>query len=71
MVSALLGIQVPYPVSEAMLKLANISFPTDRGPDSNKMYVMLLSTRWAAPYYEIYEDLESEGMQDLIKQPPI
>lgn len=54
-----------------MLKLANISFPTDRGPDSNKMYVMLLSTRWAAPYYEIYEDLESEGMQDLIKQPPI
>ena len=70
-VSALLGIQVPYPVSEAMLKLANITFSTDRGPDSNKMYVMLLSTRWAAPYYEIYEDLETEGMQDLIKQPPI
>jgi len=70
-VSALLGIQVPYPVSEAMLKLANISFPLDRGPDSNKIYVMLLSTRWAAPYYKIYEDLEAEGVQDLIKQPPI
>lgn len=70
-VSALLGIQVPLPVSEAMLDLANISFPTDRGPDSNKVYMMLLSTRWASPYYEIYEDLEADGMQDLIKQPPI
>jgi type I restriction enzyme R subunit len=70
-VSACLGIHLPYPVSTAMLELANIIFSMSRGPESNKTYIQLLSTRWASDYEDIYDDLKEQGLQDLIKQPPI
>ena len=70
-VSACLGIHLPYPVSSAMLELANIIFSMSRGPESNRTYVQLLSTRWASDYEDIYDDLKEQGLQDLIKQPPI
>ena len=62
---------LPYPVSTAMLELANIIFSMSRGPESNKTYIQLLSTRWASDYEDIYDDLKEQGLQDLIKQPPI
>lgn len=68
-VSACLGIHLPFPVSNNMLELANMIFRMDKGPDKNKTYIQLLSLRWASDYDDIYEDLKMEGMEDLIKNP--
>lgn len=70
-VSACLGIHVPYPVSTAMLELARIVFRADRPPASNAQYINLLSTRWASDYDDIYDDLKEEGLESLISQPPL
>lgn len=67
-VSACLGIHIPYPVSEAMTKLAGLAFPLDRGPIDNMTYVSLLSTRWASDYDDIVDDLNEQGLGHLIKQ---
>lgn len=67
-VSACLGIHIPYPVSEAMTKLAGLAFPLDRGPIDNMTYVSLLSTRWASDYDDIVDDLNEQGLGYLIKQ---
>lgn len=69
-VTACLGIHLPYPVSNTMLELANIVLSLTRPPASNKTYIQLLTLRWASDYDDIYEDLKSEGMEDLIKTPP-
>jgi len=66
-VSTFLGIHLPYPVSDTMLKLAGIAFPLDRGSDDNKTYVMLLSLRWASDYDTIVDDLKEQNMVHLIK----
>lgn len=66
-VSACLGIHLPYPVSEAMTKLAGLSFPLDRGPVDNMTYISLLSTRWASDYDDIVDDLTEQGLVHLIK----
>ena len=68
-VSACLGIHIPFPVSSTMLELANIVFRMDKPPDSNKTYIQLLSLRWASDYDDIYNDLKNEGMEALIKNP--
>jgi len=70
-VSACLGIHLPYPVSSSMLELANISIRMDKPPQTNMTYVQLLTLRWASDYGDIYDSLKEEGMADLIKQPPI
>lgn len=70
-VSACLGIHLPFPVSNAMLELANIVFRMDKPPESNKTYIQILSLRWASDYGDIYDDLKAEGMEGLIKQPPL
>lgn len=70
-VSACLGIHLPFPVSNTMCELANIIFRMDKPPESNKTYISLLSLRWASDYGEIYDDLKNEAMEDLIKQPPL
>lgn len=67
-VSACLGIHIPYPVSEAMTKLAGLAFPLDRGPVDNMTYITLLSTRWASDYDDIVDDLNEQGLGHLIKQ---
>ena len=70
-VSACLGIHLPFPVSNSMCELANIIFRTDKPPESNKTYMQLLSLRWASDYSDIYDDLKEEAMEDLIKKPPM
>ncbi len=70
-VSACLGIHLPFPVSHNMLELANIIFRMDKGPDKNKTYIQLLTLRWASDYGDIYDDLKEQGLETLIKQPPI
>lgn len=70
-VSACLGIHLPFPVSNNMLELANIIFRMDKGPDKNKTYIQLLTLRWASDYGDIYDDLKEQGLEALIKQPPI
>lgn len=70
-VSACLGIHLPYPVSSSMLELANITFRMDKPPVSNMTYIQLLTLRWASDYSDIYDSLKEEGLSDLIKQPPI
>ena len=66
-VSVCLGIHIPYPVSEAMTKLAGLAFPLDRGPVDNMTYITLLSTRWASDYDDIVDDLNEQGLGHLIK----
>ena len=70
-VSACLGIHLPFPVSNNMLELANLVFRMDKGPDKNKTYIQLLTLRWASDYSDIYDDLEEQGLEELIKKPPI
>lgn len=70
-VSACLGIHLPFPVSNNMLELANIIFRMDKGPAKNKTYIQLLTLRWASDYGDIYDDLKEQGLDTLIKQPPI
>ena len=70
-VSACLGIHLPFPVSNNMLELANMVFRLDKGPDKNKTYIQLLTLRWASDYSDIYDDLKEQGLERLIKQPPI
>lgn len=70
-VSACLGIHLPFPVSTAMLELASIVFRMDKPPESNKTYIQILSLRWASDYGDIYDELKEEGMESLIKQPPL
>lgn len=70
-VSACLGIHIPFPVSNAMLELANIVFRADRPPESNAQYINLLTTRWASDYSDVYDDLKAEGLESLIKKPPM
>lgn len=70
-VSACLGIHLPFPVSNNMLELANLIFRMDKGPDKNKTYIQLLTLRWASDYGDIYDDLEEQGLEALIKKPPI
>lgn len=70
-VSACLGIHLPFPVSNNMLELANLIFRMDKGSDKNKTYIQLLTLRWASDYSDIYDDLEEQGLEELIKKPPI
>ncbi|RHB40237.1 type I restriction endonuclease subunit R [Enterocloster aldenensis] len=70
-VSACLGIHLPFPVSNNMLELANMIFRMDKGPDKNKTYIQLLTLRWASDYGDIYDDLKEQGLETLIKKPPI
>ncbi|MBD8975149.1 type I restriction endonuclease subunit R [Veillonella magna] len=74
-ISACLGIHLPFPVSTEMVALASISLAMNVGSFENKAenqtYQNLLSVRWASDYSEIYDDLVREGMERLIKKPPM
>lgn len=66
-ISTCLGIHIPFPVSKAMLDLAGLALPLDRGPADNMTYITLLSTRWASDYDDIVDDLFDQGLERLIK----
>ena len=74
-ISACLGLHLPFPVSNTMVEVAAITLNMFMGsPDvksENRTYQSLLSLRWASDYGDIYDGLKMEGMERLIKQPPI
>lgn len=74
-VSACLGLHLPFPVSNNMLQNASISIDmyvgTKETKAENRSYNGLLSIRWASDYSDIYDDLLNEGLESLIKKPPM
>lgn len=73
-VSACLGIHVPFPVSSRMLELADLSNRLDVGGakgDENMVYDQLLHLNWAWDYSDTYDDLVEQSYEYLIHQPPM
>lgn len=74
-ISACLGLHLPFPVSNTMVEVATITLNMFMGSKEvkaeNRTYQSLLSLRWASDYGDIYDDLKVESMESLIKQPPI
>ncbi|CCZ66273.1 type I restriction enzyme endonuclease subunit [Mediterraneibacter gnavus CAG:126] len=73
-VSACLGIHIPFRVSSHMLSLADLSLNmTSKGKlgDENETYDMLLHLRWTADYGDIYDELKEQAKEHLIHQPPL
>ena len=73
-VSACLGIHIPFPVSNRMLELAGLSIRSDipgKVGDNNRIYDGLLHINWACDYSETYDDLKADQHEDLIHEPPI
>ena len=72
-ISACLGIHIPFPVSSKMLELAQLSLnlflPGKNGAD-NKTYDLILHLKWATDYDDIFIELESQGYDYLIHRPP-
>lgn len=73
-ISACLGIHIPFPVSKRMLELAeltiNINLPGDKGND-NQVYDQILHMNWALDYSDTYDDLKDQSYEYLIKEPPM
>ena len=73
-ISACLGIHIPFRVSNHMLNLADLSLNmTSKGPlgDDNQTYDMLLHLKWTSDYGDIYDDLKAQSKEYLIHQPPL
>ncbi len=72
-VTACLGIHIPFPVSNRMLELAQLSLnptlPGQMGLD-NKTYDLILHLMWAEEYGDVYKDLKQQGYNYLIHKPP-
>ena len=72
-VSACLGIHIPFRVSNRMLQLAeipiDISLPGKRG-EENGIYDQILHLNWAQDYSETYDELKADRYEHLIHQPP-
>ena len=68
-ISACLGIHIPYPVSSELLSRASMSVNPSGPPESNSIYHQLLTVSWATDYDDILEDLKADGHSDLIKSP--
>lgn len=72
-VSTCLGIHIPFPVSSRMLELAqlpmNLSLPGKSGED-NRQYDLILHLKWATDYDDIFVELQEQGYDYLIHQPP-
>ena len=72
--SACLGIHIPFRVSNHMLSLADLTLNmTSKGQvgDDNETYDMLLHLRWTTDYDDIYEELKVQSKDHLIHQPPL
>ena len=72
-VTACLGIHLPFPVSERMLELSrnplDFSLPGQDGLD-DRHYDVILHLMWAEEYGDIYKDLKRQGLERLIHKPP-
>ena len=68
-ISACLGIHIPYPVSSELLSRASMSVNPSSPPESNSIYHQLLTVSWATDYDDILEDLKADGHSDLLKSP--
>ncbi len=73
-VSACLGLHLPFSVSSTLVEAADLTINMFVGSVNakaeNRSYQGLLSTRWASEYDDIYGDLKDERMEALIKTPP-
>lgn len=73
-ISACLGIHIPFRVSNKMLQLAEISLkselPEKKGQE-NGIYDTLLHLKWATDYDDVYEELKQQSYEYLIHQPPV
>lgn len=73
-VSACLGIHIPFRVSNRMLQLAeipiDISLPGKKG-EENGVYDQILHLNWAQDYSDTYDELQADHYEHLIHQPPI
>lgn len=73
-ISACLGIHIPYRVSDRMLQLADLSLNmTSHGKigTDNETYDMLLHLKWATDYGDVYDELKEQSLDYLIHQPPL
>ena len=73
-VSACLGIHIPFRVSNRMLQLAEISIDlTLQGKkgEENGVYDQILHLNWAQDYSDTYDELKADSYEHLIHQPPI
>jgi len=70
-ISACLGIQIPFRVSSKMIKLAGISLDIDTGAlgEENNIYDSILHLKWATDYDDIYNELEEQKYEHLIHKP--
>lgn len=73
-ISACLGIHIPFRVSNKMLQLAELSLnselPGKKGAE-NSIYDSLLHLKWATDYDDVYEELKAQSYNYLIHQPPV
>lgn len=73
-ISACLGIHIPFPVSKRMLELAeltiNINLPGNKGKN-NQIYDQILHMNWAWDYSDTYDELKDQSYEYLIKEPPM
>lgn len=73
-VSACLGIHIPFRVSNRMLQLAEIpidlTLPGKKG-EENGVYDQILHLNWAQDYSDTYDELKADSYEHLIHQPPI
>ena len=73
-ISACLGIHIPFRVSNHMLSLADLTLNmTSKGQvgDDNETYDMFLHLKWTTDYDDIYEELKVQSKDYLIHQPPV
>lgn len=73
-ISACLGIHVPYRVSKQLLQLAEITIdvtlPGKKG-EENGVYSEILHLYWAQDYSDTYDELSDNNYEYLIHKPPI
>lgn len=73
-VSACLGIHIPFRVSAQLLKLGEIpldlTIPGKKG-EENGIYSGILHMNWAMDYSDTYDELKEEHYEYLIHQPPL
>lgn len=73
-VSACLGIHIPFRVSTKLLQLAevtiDVTLPGKKGVE-NGIYSHVLQLNWAMDYSDTYDELKNEHYEYLIHQPPL
>ena len=71
-ITVCLGIHVPSRVTNRMLRLAEITLDTElpgKAGEENSIYDLLIRLKWATDYQDIYEELENQDLEHLIKEP--